>query len=309
LEYFVVIAGVGFRIRTSDLLLPVNTCPQAVYRQFVFFDQHHPIIKTIHIDIKITSEPLPDTSSFKQVFEGNGSWIAYIHSGRYYIASLIPPSRDPVWIAEINNDESRVHIFCSPEIIERKSDNKKHRLLANPFSYPLDQILMMRYLAGREGGICHSAGWVINGQGLIFAGRSGAGKSTLSKILDYIENTFPLSDDRMIIRKKNDSYKIYGTPWAGEEEIAENQSAPLAALFFLHQKDENKITKLSPSEAVSQLMPVVSIPWYDKTRVEQMMAFYDDMLTHIPAYNLSFRPDASAADCLKRFIREKESIE
>jgi hypothetical protein len=161
---------------------------------------------------------------------------------------------------------------------------------------------MMIFLASRQGAIIHSAGWCLDGGGFVFAGKSGAGKSTISNLIDQAGTGLILSDDRIVVRKIDDQFFIYGTPWPGESGIAVNQSAPLKGILFLKQGNENRIADLKSSDAMSYLFPVMSIPWHDRENVSHMMDFCESLLSIIPMYELTFCADETAADFVNEFI-------
>lgn len=179
-------------------------------------------------------------------------------------------------------------------------------LMMHPMSYPLDQILMTRFLADYQGAIFHAAGWIDGNGGWVFPGRSGAGKTTIARLFANASGIKPVSDDRVAVRRIGNEFRFYGTPWPGEAGYAENQSAELSGIFFLEQGGQNLIDKLSPSEAVSRLFPIMSVPWYDAKRVDRIMAFCDDLLKTIPAYVFKFRPDDTAVKFLQGFINERQ---
>jgi hypothetical protein len=45
--------------------------------------------------------------------------------------------------------------------------------------------------------------------------------------------------------------------------IAANDTADLAALIVLHQGPARELQPITPREAVAQLLPTNSIPWFD----------------------------------------------
>ena len=100
----------------------------------------------------------------------------------------------------------------------------------------------------------------MHGRGYFFPGKSGAGKSTLSRLLLGRDNIGMLSDDRVVARKIKGRFEVFGTPWAGDAEIAENKNVPLSGIFFIHHAEENMIKEIKPREAIERLMPVTSIP-------------------------------------------------
>ena len=141
----------------------------------------------------------------------------------------------------------------------------------------------------------------INGRGYIFPGKSGAGKSTLSRLFLGRDTAEMLSDDRIIIRKIDGKFKAFGTPWAGDAGIAENKSFPLYGIFFIHHAEANMIKEIKPKEAMEKLMPVTSIPWFDRDVMPQILNFCEELVSNIPAYQLYFKPDTEVADFLDKF--------
>ena len=167
--------------------------------------------------------------------------------------------------------------------------------------YPLDQLLLMHFLARRRGILTHAAGVVENGRSFIFTGASGAGKSTFSELLALAGTGKLLSDERMIVREMAGAMRAFGTPWAGTAGIARNGDAPLAGIFFLKHAPGNRIEKLAPGDALDRLLPLLSIPWYDPDTLSRIIAFAKRLAAKVPAYELGFTPDRSAADFFWRF--------
>jgi len=174
----------------------------------------------------------------------------------------------------------------------------------NPVRYPLDQILLMNHLAPRDGLIVHAAGAVVGGCALVFPGLSGGGKSTLSRlfITAGLGDTL-LSDDRVIMRvtqglEESERVTAWGTPWPGDARVARNTGAPLAALLFLTKAQENKVMPLDASSAMKRLMPVVSCPWYDRARSDQVLATCARVVESLPCFELHSRPEAHVVEML-----------
>jgi hypothetical protein len=148
----------------------------------------------------------------------------------------------------------------------------------------------MYMLAGRDGALIHSSGVDFHGRGYMLSGKSGAGKSTISRRFALAGHEV-LSDDRIIVRKIDGELRMFGTPWSGEAGIAVNKDLPLHGIFFLHQGVENLIKKITPAEAMERLVPVTSIPWYDKSVLSNVLTFCGDIVSACPAYDLVFRRD------------------
>jgi serine kinase of HPr protein (carbohydrate metabolism regulator) len=160
----------------------------------------------------------------------------------------------------------------------------------------------MYILARRHGALLHAAGIDINGKGYIFPGKSGAGKSTITRQFAALGDTGLLSDDRIVVRKIEGGFKAYGTPWPGEAGIALNKSVPLAGIFFINHGSANRIREITPKEALARLLPVTSIPWYDREVMDRILTFCEDLISSVPIYELDFKPSVEVVDVFERFV-------
>ncbi len=251
------------------------------------------------INIRISIEQMPVFEHQPPMFEAQDSWYVYKDEQFYRIVLHPPGYQEPFWVACMDHDFSNGTVYCGEN---QRGCPDDPSVLFNPVTYPLDQILLMHYLARIGGIIIHAAGWRINDAGWIFAGKSGAGKSTISNLIVEETGATFLSDDRIAVRKVDHEFLMYGTPWPGDAGYAVNGSVPLKGIFFLRKGPENNIRKLNPSDAIARLMPVVSILWYDQEKVALMMDFCDAMLGSIPMYELTFVPDKAAVDMLVNFV-------
>jgi hypothetical protein len=286
------IAGVAMKVDTGPLKLPSDSWAHWVCRRFCLNGSG---VGGRELDVRLTADPAPVVTGYKRVFDSQDSWSIYSDGQDLFIIDQYPPYARPVWTARLCMNSGRVTLYCDEAIIDPVSQT----LAFNPIAYPLDQILLMHYLADHEGGILHAAGWALNDRGWVFAGKSGAGKSTLARRIDEGAGGDILSDDRIVIRGTGKTYTMFGTPWPGEGRFAVNRGVNLERLIFLTRGNGNRITEITPSAAVSRLLPVLSVPWYDEQKVDSMMGFCENLLRWIPAYEFSFLPDLSAVNFLK----------
>ncbi len=254
------------------------------------------------ISIQIETGKRPDTNKYDQIFTSGQTWSMF-RSGDGYFVSLHPHDfKEPIWIAKTNKDFSSIDIFYHKEATSGENENS---VITNPVNYPLDQILLMHFLATRDGVLIHSAGAEIDGKGCIFPGKSGAGKSTISRQLAQLAMANLLSDDRMIIRKTKRGYRAYGTPWPGDAGIAENKEVPLFGIFFIKHGNDNRIREISPKEAIERFFSVTSIPWYDKEMMQVALTTLERLAFNVPSYEFSFKPHRDAADTLRQFVSKQ----
>jgi hypothetical protein len=165
----------------------------------------------------------------------------------------------------------------------------------NPIAYPLDQLLLMYYLATRRGLILHGAGAVLGGRSFVFAGRSGAGKTTLARQFQSEARLQLLSDDRIVVRGRPGRYEAFGTPWPGEARVARSARAPLGGIFFITHGLENRVRPLPASFIADRLLPVCSILWFDRWVLPEMLDFCDELIRSVPFYEFECRPMQDAA--------------
>ncbi len=272
--------------------------PEPIYRSFV--KETSGQAGSHDIDIQLKLGAIPDTTAMKRLFDSGQSWSLF-QDNNDYCFTLHPPSFEkPFWLAWINRDFTKATVYLNEQHLTQQ--NKATRIISNPVNYPLDQILLMYLLARKQGAILHAAGVHINGKGYIFPGKSGAGKSTITRQFAETQEIKLLSDDRVVVRKIGQSYMAYGTPWPGEAGVAINESMPLEGIFFIKQGTENHVTEMTPQQAVERLMPVTSIPWYDNDVMPVILQFCGELVSQVPAYELSFRPSVEVAHVLKDFI-------
>lgn len=250
------------------------------------------------ISIVIAPDSMPDTGKMQRLFVSGESWTMFRNSNGYYLTFHPPQFIRPFWTARMRRSFTDVTVFCDKELLQ----NQEVDGIVNPVRYPFDQILLMHYLASRKGMVIHAAGIEINKKGYLFAGRSGAGKTTISK--QFVSKGFGsmLSDDRVIIRKIDDTFMVFGTPWPGEGGIAVNRGIPLGGLFFLSHSESNRIEEIIPGTTVEKLLPVVSIPWYDPEPMKDILGLCDDLIAHIPSFLLYFKPDTEVVDVFAKRV-------
>ncbi len=287
------IAGINCII-TADCLKIVQHADPA-YQHFFRTDR----IRSSDIDIKIKIDIMPDTHGMNKIFDSGESWSLF-RSGNDYLLIFQPPVfNKPYLTARMNHALTQVVIYCNGHLINRTGDTTT---VSNPVQYPLDQIILMHYLAQRQGALIHAAGIDIDGCGYIFPGRSGAGKSTLTRQFFCRKDFHLLSDDRIIVRKTAETFTAYGTPWPGDEGVAANGNTHLSGIFFLSHGDANRIEEIRPQKSLEQLLAVTSIPWYEEESMMKMLTFCEDLTANIPSFKLQFKPDTGVPDFFHTFL-------
>lgn len=290
------IAGFQFLPALSNHVL-VEEADLSYYHPFL--NRTSEEAETIPISIRQGFSSIAGTNGFQKLFATDRTWSIYRNSSQYMIRFQPPVFDEPLWVARFNRDFSDVTVYCGEKLVTSRNGLTT---IANPIRYPLDQLLLMYLLAKNRGAIVHAAGINIHGKAYLFAGRSGAGKSTLSKQFAHDQGFEQLSDDRIAIRQFGSEFRAYGTPWPGENRIASNQSLPLGGIFFLQKGSANKARELTPREALERLLPVTSIPWFDKEVLPNVLDFCGTLMAGVPNYELHFKPDPEIVGFLREFV-------
>jgi hypothetical protein len=163
---------------------------------------------------------------------------------------------------------------------------------ANPYS--MDAVLRIVHtlvLAKQGGFLLHAASAIRNGKAFLFAGVSGAGKTTISGLVPA--DATLLTDEISYLRKHDDGYVAYGTPFTGElAKLGENTFAPVAALYLLTKGPENRIEPVAVADAGRELLANMLFFAEDPELVHRVFQTACDFVGRVPVYRLTFVPDA-----------------
>jgi hypothetical protein len=195
-------------------------------------------------------------------------------------------------LALANHEHTKVRIYHKSEKPFRRGN------LYSLTLFPTDQVVLAQVLARREACYIHASGVILDGRGLLFVGHAEAGKTTMATMLK--EEAEILCDDRMIVRRWRDGFKIHGTWSHGDVSDVSASSAPLKAILFLEQAQENRVIRIDDrQEAIRRLLaclikPLVTADWWD-----QMLTLVDRIAHEVPCYRLRFDKSGAAVSLLK----------
>ncbi len=169
-----------------------------------------------------------------------------------------------------------------------------------PLEYPLDEVLMIHRLACGQGLEVHAVGIVDElGRGHLFLGHSGAGKSTTARLWLTHPNIRILSDDRIVLRRRDGQIRMYGTPWHGDAGISSPHSAPVTNIYFLEQYCHNEILSLAPGLAAAELFARSFVPRHCAQGLEFALSFIESIARDIPCNIFRFVPQQSAVEVIR----------
>lgn len=170
---------------------------------------------------------------------------------------------------------------------------RRGRIQQTPNPYSMDSVLRIVHtlVLARQGGfLVHAASAVCDGKAFLFAGVSGAGKTTISRLAP--SGVAVLTDEISYVRREGESYRAYGTPFAGElARVGENVSAPLDTLFLLAQGPANKIEDVDKAQAARELLTNILFFAEDPESVLPVFESACDFVGRVAVKRLTFVPD------------------
>jgi len=248
-------------------------------------------------DVEVRVRPMEESAERSaqcaEVFDSGSLWRLFADGADYRIEFRSSFSGDePYKIAQVAKAGDGLTVDLQTRVTE----------YANTYAlqFPLDELLVNAVLTRQGGMELHSCGVVDrNGDGYLFAGNSGGGKTTTARLWQR-EAKEILSDDRIILRRENGQWWMYGTPWHGEAEICSASRAPLRRIFLLDKATRNELRPLSQAAAIARLFSCTFPPFYDADGMSAVVGTLAEIVRDVPVAAFAFVNDRSAVD----FVRD-----
>lgn len=286
------IARIGIDLRWSGASLD-RDCTWPFYEPFV----EDPEISAsssvdTHLVIRCGDLPEPDGDL---VFDARPNRWRLLSSGDRYAFEIFathPPHRR-TQLASMSSDfhSGEVAIRCS-----RRVPNPRWSLVR--LMRPFGELLMINLLAEGRGALLHALGVNDHGRGLLFVGRSGAGKTTLGELYHRFGDARILSDERVIVTRRDGRLALSGTPWPGGGFRVAPETVPLERIFFLEHGSCNALIPDRPLALYGLLFQQMFLPFWSRHGLDFAMTFADELVRLVPAHRLSFVNDASVIEFL-----------
>lgn len=148
----------------------------------------------------------------------------------------------------------------------------------------------------------HSSLIDYQGHGLMFLGPSGIGKTTQAELWNQYRDALIINGDVVFVQETPEAFLGWGTPWHGSSPYCENTNVPVCAMIVLKQAPENSIRELMGFEKVTAVSNSVFYPRWLENGMELCLETLDHLLTKLPVYELSCRPDEDAVKLTEETI-------
>lgn len=241
------------------------------------------------ICLLVHRDRFPDLQQARLLFDTSISW-QWLQSDDQRIIKAISTRQNPYLLGVFPPD------FRSGDLYTQESLQSPGKLIF-PFGHPMGQLFMANLLGCGLGLIFHATGVLYQGEAYLFAGYGEAGKSTTARLWqEFAPGAIVVNDDKTIVRKENDGYRLYGTPWPGMGGMALPDSAPLKRVFIIEHSPTNHFVDLKSVQATSELLARAVVPLWDVNKMLFTLDFLESFTQDISCQKLGFVPDQSVIE-------------
>lgn len=224
----------------------------------------------------------------------------------YRIAELdieITPRYDRTaeYLADYRIDSDAESDFAVTVTDEMLAYERDHAEQPSP-EWAVEAIAILRVICDRvleqyDGFFLHCSCLMIDGMAVVFTAPSGTGKSTHARMWRerFKDRVTMINDDKPLVRRKGGDFYIYGTPWNGKHGLSNNISAPIRAVYFLQQGDENRCESVDAVTALTLLLRQTVIP-ADRSDLSALLDMLSELIERTPMFTLVCNISRDAAD-------------
>jgi hypothetical protein len=239
----------------------------------------------------------------KIIFDSGALWKLYENTDHYVFYFCSRPMGSIAYkMAEIDKNGTRGKVFLHRPYFDPGQP-------IDPLEYPLDELLLIHLLGMGKGVEVHACGVVDSlGQGHLFLGQSGAGKTTLARLWEKKPGVTILNDDRIVLRKADEKFWMFGTPWHGEGRMSSPCRAPLRRIYFLRRGEKNEFIPQRVPASIGGLFACSFLPFYNPQAVEFSLAFYEEVVKKVQCGELRVFPDERVIDFITGLKTEERAM-
>lgn len=168
----------------------------------------------------------------------------------------------------------------------------------------LAMLSMERQMMARGAMVLHCAYMAYGDEAILFSAPSGTGKTTQATLWEKHRGTYVVNGDRALIRCEDGRWVAGGWPVCGSSGVCREETRPIRAIVMLSQGRENRIERLKPFAAFSQMYSQITINFWNKAAQQRAMDCIEQLATQVPVYHLSCTISEEAVACLEAALKE-----
>ena len=148
-----------------------------------------------------------------------------------------------------------------------------------------------------NGMMLHASAIEYQGKAYLFSGPCGMGKSSHTRLWHalYGDEVQFFNDDKPALRRLDDKWFAYGTPWCGKDGINQNKKVPLGGICFLRRGENDEIRRLDKKEAMQYVLWQTTSKLKDVNKMTKLLSLVDKLVREIPIFELKCTKEQSAA--------------
>lgn len=284
----------SFRINIADYIIEFEAdaggpgiVPSARFLKYITEEKTRNILINVHsgrYEIPLRAErvfnaPYVEEINGVRIKNRDDFWDVYKDNEDLYISTIFPLSSEKK--KAILKFSLETNIW---DLWFEGNDNT-----VDPMEYPLDGLILY-YLTVIHGDIMiHASGVNKSGRGYIFSGVSGKGKTTMAKLWESCGASV-IHDDRLIVRKIGNSFRMFNTPVYNDDVPADSQ---VNSIFIIAHGYSNKVNHIKGAGAVSLVMANCIQHNWGTELISRLLNSVSLLCDSVPVKRLSFTPDNS----------------
>lgn len=156
----------------------------------------------------------------------------------------------------------------------------------------------------------HASAVVVDGKAYLFSAAPGVGKSTHTMLWlqEFGPRAYILNDDKPALRRIDETWYAFGTPWSGKHDISENIGVPIAGIAMLERGTDNQISRCAGKDVLAEILCQVNRPKGTQYR-RLLVVLLDLLLREVPIWRLKCNMLPEAAMVAYEAMSEKTGKE
>lgn len=224
--------------------------------------------------------------------------VTDLPDGRFAVSTVSKKTGEPVHCTVFARDYSEADITLI-------KDRRHPGMTDTDWEYVYTGLAFADRLAYLGGLVMHGSAIAYDGKGVVFSAPSGTGKSTHAGLWAkcFGSKVLSVNDDKPAVWFRGEQPFLYGTPWSGKTDSNHNVSVPLHAIVFLERSGENRIRRLTPTEAMLRLGNETVRPFYDAQQGLRVLERAEKLIQTVPMYLLGCTISHEAVELVKRELQ------
>lgn len=236
---------------------------------------------------QVQTEPLFTNDIFKSYQESSEIFVRQFHHERLDGSAYAS--------AQINIERKQVLVEYLPETVKRFGSGERD------FFY----IALEKILIEENAVILHAACVDTPLGGILFSGASGAGKSTQADLWCSYGQGRLINGDKAILKKAEDGWRSYGSPYAGSSNCHLAESCRIRAIVFPCQSEQCKLRRLKGAEMFRKVFGNLTMNLWDKDFLDKTGDMTQQLISEIPVYELECIKTKEAVFVLQELLAKE----